>query len=158
MRNDINNLYSYPAFSGMTKQAGPATKGAIGGAIGGLGIGIPGAIWVNNYLNGPKRQLADIYIDNNNPANVRDAAGTVLNHMNGAGKDNKPATETPDKPEQEVSSVSDFFDKHPALAWTGVGALGLGALGLGAYAMSDDDDDEEEERKYRNTPPNYPKY
>lgn len=161
MRNNINNLYSYPAFSGMTKSAAGAVKGALWGTVGGLGIGVPTTYWITDYLNSPQVQLSEIANDPNAPAWVRTNTNTVLNYMNGAGDNNKtgkPAT-TPDNPDQEVSSVSDFFDKYPALAWTGVGALGLGALGLGAYAMSDDDDDDDERKYYnRNTPPNYPKY
>lgn len=168
MRNNINNLYSYPAFSGMTKSAAGGTAGATRGLGSKIwdwvkfplfaGVGGTGAWHINNAVNDPKDPLEDIVLYSDDP-HLQQASYRVLNYMNGKEDKNKTANPATANPEQEVSSVSDFFDKHPALAWTGVGALGLGALGLGAYAMSDDDDDEDEKRKYysRHTPP-YPRY
>lgn len=150
MRNNIDNLSTYPAFCKSAAKKGINPWPWLIGVPTSATLGVVGTKMLQPT---DSERFAAIAMDTNLSPAQRNAGVTLLlgDKMPGGGNGNNgtPAPENTDT----STGVSDFFDKHPALAWTGVGALGLGALGLGAYAMKDDDDDDDDRYYNRPMPP-----
>lgn len=102
-----------------------------GTALGGIGTGIGTGIGLSS-ITAPDHAAATEATE----ATAATAEGDANN------KDNQK--EETDWIDDTANSISEFYEKHPAVAWGGTALAGLGGL-YGIYNALDDEDDEDED-------------